>query len=138
MPSTTAEEVSTHAVSPVSILGGGAGAAAGGVPPGAGALVAGGAAVVICAITPFAATPRIIHATMPDTISRLTITRCRKIVFMSISDRKSTRLNSSHITISYAVFYFKKKTCGIFSLSQSPILYLHNLIDYCIMFFYEI
>src|SRR5437773_5725834 len=25
-------------------------------------------------------------------------------------DRKSTRLNSSHITISYAVFCFKKKT----------------------------
>src|SRR5207245_10006191 len=85
MASTKAEEVSTHAVSPVSILGGGAGAAAGGVPPGAGALVAGGASVVVCAITPFATTPRIIHATMPDTISRLTITRCRKIVLMSIS-----------------------------------------------------
>src|SRR5437899_1948197 len=84
MASTKAEEVNTHAVSPVSIFGGGAGAAAGGVPPGAGALVAGGASVVVCAITPFA-TPRIIHATMPDTISRLTITRCRKIVFMSIS-----------------------------------------------------
>src|SRR5471032_1388860 len=27
------------------------------------------------------------------------------------SDRKSTRLNSSHITISYAVFCLKKKTC---------------------------
>src|SRR5437773_7379510 len=27
-------------------------------------------------------------------------------------DRKSTRLNSSHITISYAVFCLKKKTCA--------------------------
>src|SRR5437899_12353218 len=85
MASTNAEEVSTHAVSAVSTVGGGVGAAAVGVPAGAGALVAGGASVVICAITPFAATPRVIHATMPDTISRLTITRCRKIVFMSVS-----------------------------------------------------
>ena len=28
-------------------------------------------------------------------------------------DRKSTRLNSSHITISYAVFCLKKKTLGV-------------------------
>src|SRR3970282_2831079 len=27
----------------------------------------------------------------------------------SVEDRKSTRLNSSHITISYAVFFLKKK-----------------------------
>src|SRR5437773_4914065 len=27
-------------------------------------------------------------------------------------DRKSTRLNSSHITISYAVFCLKKKSCS--------------------------
>src|SRR5207253_8540121 len=27
-------------------------------------------------------------------------------------DRKSTRLNSSHVAISYAVFCLKKKTCG--------------------------
>src|SRR5690349_23973417 len=29
--------------------------------------------------------------------------------FMSIEDRKSTRLNSSHVEISYAVFCLKKK-----------------------------
>src|SRR5437773_2006967 len=29
---------------------------------------------------------------------------------MCVRDRKSTRLNSSHITISYAVFCLKKKT----------------------------
>src|SRR3712207_7705722 len=28
------------------------------------------------------------------------------------TDRKSTRLNSSHANISYAVFCLKKKTCG--------------------------
>src|SRR5437667_2731463 len=30
--------------------------------------------------------------------------------FEKMADRKSTRLNSSHITISYAVFCLKKKT----------------------------
>src|SRR5437867_4235881 len=32
-----------------------------------------------------------------------------KIVFLTLEDRKSTRLNSSHRTISYAVFCLKKK-----------------------------
>src|SRR2546425_11335281 len=85
MASTKAEEVSTHAVSPVSIFGGGAGAAAGGVPPGAGALVAGGASVAVCAITTFAMTATIVHAAMPKTISSFNLTRCRKIVFLAIS-----------------------------------------------------
>src|SRR5258707_8883974 len=32
----------------------------------------------------------------------------------ALQDRKSTRLNSSHANISYAVFYLKKKTeCGL-------------------------
>src|SRR3712207_8970312 len=35
------------------------------------------------------------------------------------SDRKSTRLNSSHANISYAVFCLKKKTCGVPS-SRDP------------------
>src|SRR5256885_13034107 len=30
---------------------------------------------------------------------------------VSLADRKSTRLNSSHLVISYAVFCLKKKTC---------------------------
>src|SRR5699024_11844417 len=30
--------------------------------------------------------------------------------FSSLQDRKSTRLNSSHVSISYAVFCLKKKT----------------------------
>src|SRR5207249_5675309 len=33
-------------------------------------------------------------------------------------DRKSTRLNSSHVSISYAVFCLKKKIHGIFTISE--------------------
>src|SRR5690625_5361624 len=36
-------------------------------------------------------------------------------------DRKSTRLNSSHVAISYAVFCLKKKTIVIKVLNHSPI-----------------
>src|SRR5437773_7944585 len=36
--------------------------------------------------------------------------RCHRTNNASAKDRKSTRLNSSHITISYAVFCLKKKT----------------------------
>src|SRR5438874_8680183 len=32
-----------------------------------------------------------------------------KVEFRSVEDRKSTRLNSSHVEISYAVFCLKKK-----------------------------
>src|SRR3712207_8092084 len=37
-------------------------------------------------------------------------------------DRKSTRLNSSHANISYAVFCLKKKTYILTRLSISPII----------------
>src|SRR3989442_8870742 len=33
----------------------------------------------------------------------------RSVSFLGITDRKSTRLNSSHVRISYAVFCLKKK-----------------------------
>src|SRR5437667_9856977 len=36
---------------------------------------------------------------------------CWAVSSVDGADRKSTRLNSSHITISYAVFCLKKKTC---------------------------
>src|SRR5438552_13982044 len=36
-----------------------------------------------------------------------------------IQDRKSTRLNSSHQIISYAVFCLKKKTTRLYSISTS-------------------
>src|SRR5699024_11396352 len=34
------------------------------------------------------------------------------VPLMNHGDRKSTRLNSSHVSISYAVFCLKKKRCG--------------------------
>src|SRR5439155_22277097 len=36
-------------------------------------------------------------------------TRRRRVRFVPYADRKSTRLNSSHVAISYAVFCLKKK-----------------------------
>src|SRR5690625_7064137 len=38
--------------------------------------------------------------------------RTRTLVAHQTLDRKSTRLNSSHVAISYAVFCLKKKTCN--------------------------
>src|SRR5688500_19210800 len=45
-------------------------------------------------------------------VSALAIMRinAREIIPIDASDRKSTRLNSSHLVISYAVFCLKKKT----------------------------
>src|SRR5699024_11824373 len=37
---------------------------------------------------------------------------CQMIRLTQHKDRKSTRLNSSHVSISYAVFCLKKKTMG--------------------------
>src|SRR3712207_9511810 len=37
------------------------------------------------------------------------LTRCRHVTDSAFRDRKSTRLNSSHANISYAVFCLKKK-----------------------------
>src|SRR5260221_1438151 len=36
------------------------------------------------------------------------------------ADRKSTRLNSSHTVISYAVFCLKKKTCALGTANTEP------------------
>src|SRR5256885_4948237 len=43
--------------------------------------------------------------------------RERNFVFLSAEDRKSTRLNSSHLVISYAVFCLKKKKKIIIHIS---------------------
>src|SRR5690606_41385021 len=48
----------------------------------------------------------------------------RWAVFPSFSDRKSTRLNSSHVKISYAVFCLKKKNKSIRSSSVPLLLHL--------------
>src|SRR3712207_7329042 len=57
-------------------------------------------------MTPGLPRPRIASVVAPDA------THMTWRVTQSI-DRKSTRLNSSHANISYAVFCLKKKTCEI-------------------------
>src|SRR5256886_6618592 len=61
----------------------------------------------------------------------LTQNRLRRGVFrdleeliMAIGDRKSTRLNSSHSQISYAVFCLKKKNCSASLSSVMAFSYL--------------
>src|SRR5690606_40423804 len=44
------------------------------------------------------------------------------------ADRKSTRLNSSHVKNSYAVFCSKKKTMGLMITSQSPNPYISSFL----------
>src|SRR5439155_22489934 len=46
------------------------------------------------------------HGPPDEHVSRGVLRRCRQLY---CSDRKSTRLNSSHVAISYAVFCLKKK-----------------------------
>src|SRR2546426_6162996 len=48
------------------------------------------------------------------------------------SDRKSTRLNSSHLVISYAVFCLKKKKKKKYTISLSYILTMHTETSECI------
>src|SRR2546430_12531423 len=54
--------------------------------------------------------PRITSSASLEPILASTIRRCRSPALLTLtSDRKSTRLNSSHSQISYAVFCLKKK-----------------------------
>src|SRR5206468_5886498 len=46
----------------------------------------------------------------------VTLTQDGTKVLVYAEDRKSTRLNSSHDQISYAVFCLKKKTCQVYRL----------------------
>src|SRR5437762_10014537 len=54
-----------------------------------------------------------------------------KLLFCNTVDRKSTRLNSSHRCISYAVFCLKKKKKiqNINTYIQQYILFIYNTID---------
>src|SRR2546430_7079418 len=45
-------------------------------------------------------------------------------------DRKSTRLNSSHSQISYAVFCLKKKKTEIHTSSRYRLIYTHTISSY--------
>src|SRR3712207_8186647 len=51
--------------------------------------------------------------TLKDCMQKLKITACEDV--SEIKDRKSTRLNSSHANISYAVFCLKKKKSVFYS-----------------------
>src|SRR5699024_12313840 len=52
---------------------------------------------------------RVARTILQLSISRLLSSLIRPLRFVSQQDRKSTRLNSSHVSISYAVFCLKKK-----------------------------
>src|SRR5438309_9194949 len=48
-------------------------------------------------------------ALLPPQVTAITSTRAGSLAIFIVRDRKSTRLNSSHSSISYAVFCLKKK-----------------------------
>src|SRR5436309_11197618 len=56
--------------------------------------------------------------------------RVRRIDMVLLGDRKSTRLNSSHVKISYAVFCLKKKkTAGrVENLREAPTQLTHDML----------
>src|SRR5439155_4246406 len=49
------------------------------------------------------------------------------------ADRKSTRLNSSHVAISYAVFCLKKKIVGYTALNENVIMFRMSVHAYLIL-----
>src|SRR5437773_5916519 len=66
-------------------------------------------------------------------MAMLTIMTPFSAAFASV-DRKSTRLNSSHITISYAVFCLKKKTTyAVYTLNHHYDCEYY-IVNYCVTF----
>src|SRR5438034_8832941 len=68
-------------------------------------------------------------ARQPAQISPRRPTCCRRpvgYVFSNVGDRKSTRLNSSHTVISYAVFCLKKKKNKIMNSERTNKNHLHE------------
>src|SRR5262245_62312610 len=49
------------------------------------------------------------HLRQDEILGNASMSALRSLFFFAILDRKSTRLNSSHLGISYAVFCLKKK-----------------------------
>src|SRR5256885_9461982 len=62
------------------------------------------------------------HLEIPNTWQRESHERCVVDHLLQCLDRKSTRLNSSHLVISYAVFCLKKKKTCILTLTPHPML----------------
>src|SRR2546422_7898749 len=65
----------------------------------------------------------------PGLRRNMPMTACRVEVVKDTADRKSTRLNSSHGYISYAVFCLKKKTILEVSEPVTHFLRLHTVGD---------
>src|SRR2546429_4326397 len=65
---------------------------------------------------------------LPDLIGILVLVKLEELL-VSLQDRKSTRLNSSHGYISYAVFCLKKKKNSHTITSQTSLDTCHALID---------
>src|SRR3712207_7629726 len=62
-----------------------------------------------------------------DVIAHVVVERAKRMAALrspaaAFSDRKSTRLNSSHANISYAVFCLKKKTTSSVILSHTQLV----------------
>src|SRR5690625_6491054 len=64
----------------------------------------------------------------PNILSGYHFGSCPSIVPERILDRKSTRLNSSHVAISYAVFCLKKKKKQQYIIMRSNKIDKHNVI----------
>src|SRR3989442_3825861 len=58
--------------------------------------------------------------TLTATLSRSGFVALVVAAVVGTSDRKSTRLNSSHVRISYAVFCLKKKKCTLAGIDEAP------------------
>src|SRR3712207_7317185 len=73
-----------------------------------------------------------IHGTSQKTIDNFLKPKYQKIGKIVVVDRKSTRLNSSHANISYAVFCLKKKTTPyyIFPISALASASFRRTTDY--------
>src|SRR5438309_5933354 len=74
---------------------------------------------------PYTTLFRSVGAARPMPITRRLASRHREVITMRFSaiDRKSTRLNSSHSSISYAVFCLKKKNAGTPTEPLSDVIY---------------
>src|SRR5439155_18174740 len=69
-------------------------------------------------LTPFGGNALLVRARLLDRLGWRLLTRAARTASLplALADRKSTRLNSSHVAISYAVFCLKKKK----NISNTP------------------
>src|SRR2546426_1788647 len=68
---------------------------------------------------------RRIWSTRSESLAPVIGSACSRATFDRSEDRKSTRLNSSHLVISYAVFCLKKKKNKIRS-QYTPVIQVHH------------